>query len=374
MYMSPDRVDMTAHAFCTEFDVTITAANFDANRVHPTTGRPLDIYGFDIIIDFNTTLLQIVDVTLNLDDFFAPNDYFIALNTIDNSAGTYQLVATVKGNFTGFEGTKAMFTIKFHVNYDPCYPKWEGKWIRFSYAKLVNHLDQVIGPELGYKNCYYKISTVKPMLEIRDASDGDNSVIVHKNAPVQTTFDVEVWLLNGVKVHDFYVEVQYDKTQIEAFEVVISDYLKPPFTVFQWWINKGAGMVYVRVVQDSSVPLQNCSGLLFTIRFKVIDEIFHTIPPPHFLTSDITINYAYLSVRCPTPRNQVTPTDLGSIKATYTYNPLPGDLDFDGCVTVLDLQLIAQNYGPTAIYDITGDGKTDILDLVYVALRFGECI
>jgi hypothetical protein len=89
--------------------------------------------------------------------------------------------------------------------------------------------------------------------------------------------------------------------------------------------------------------------------------------------SDIKIVNGYLSVKCPTSRNQVLGTDLGAKDATYLYNPLPGDLDFDGSVTVLDLQLIADNYHKTpAKYDITGDNETDLYDLVFVALRFGE--
>ena len=374
LFMDPSYVKYTAHAYSSKFNVTIYAANFDASRL--VSGKPMDIYGFDITIDFNPALIELQEVYLNLDEFFAPNTYFIAINKIDNTAGTYQLVATVKGNYTGFEGTKAIFTLKFHVIYDPCYPKWNYTWIKFSSYKLINHLDQQIYPELGAKKCYYKIVALKPVLEIRDASDGDNTITVDKNAPQQTTFDVEVWLLHGVKVRDYHVEVKYDPSQIEAFDVIIADYLKPPYTTYSWYINKGAGKVYVTVVQDPSVPLQNCSGLLFTIRFKVINQIFYKIHGPYYLRSDITIlASSYLSVKCPNYFIQkVSDGNLGAVKATYIYNPLPGDLDFDGCVTVLDLQLIADNYGPVATYDITGDGKTDIRDLVFVALRFGTCI
>lgn len=373
LFMDPPSHEETAMAYCNTFEVTISAANFDADRY--VSGKPMDIYGFDIKISFDSSLLEITDVDLHLDNFYEPNAYFIAINSIDNIAGEYQLVATVQGNFTGFEGTKSIFTLTFHVIYDPCYPNQETDWIHFSYVKLINHLDQQIWPELGSKNCFYKIKTVKPMLEIRDAADGDNNIVIHKNAPCQTTFDVEVWLLYGVKVHDYYIQVQYDTTHIEAFDVVISGFLEPPYTTFSWWINKGAGIVYVQVKQDPSVPLQNGTGLLFTISFKVTNQIFYTIPGPHHLSSDITILYGELSVKCPTLFIQkTTDSNLGTIKATYTYNPCLGDLDFDGCVTVLDLQLIADHYGPTAIYDITGDGKTDITDLVFVALRFGTCL
>jgi len=376
MYMSPDRHEETAHAYCNKFNVTIYASNFDADR-QLYGGRPMDIYGFDIIIDFDPNLLEVQDVYLNLENFFAPNQYFIAVNKVDNTAGTYRLVASVKGNYTGFEGTKAIFTLTFHVIYDPCYPYWESDWISFSYARLVNHLDQEIWPELGYNNCLYVINTVQPWLEIRDAVDKDSFVIVHKNSP-QTFFDVEVYLHSGVKVHDFYVLVDFDKTQINAVNVVIANYLKPPYAIYAWWIWNAGGEVGVEVAQETGPqgpPLQNCSGLLFTIRFKVVDQIFYKIPGPWTLESDIEISYGELSVMCNAgPYDQTTTNGyLGSKSCQYVYNPLPGDLDFDGEVTVLDLQLIADNYC-TPKYDVTGDAHTDIFDLVFVALRFGNKI
>jgi hypothetical protein len=369
IFMDPSYHEETSHAYSNTFDVTVYASNFDANRL--VSGQPMDIYGFDIKIKWDPTLIELTNVNLNLADFFAPNDYFIAVNTIDNTAGTYELAATVKGNYTGFSGTKAMFTMTFHVKYDVCYPDSAGTWITYDFGQLANHLGNGIGPELGWSSCYYAIKSVMPTLEVRDAVDHDNLIKVDKNVP-QTYFDAEVYLNHGVKVYGYYVQVKYDPTQIEAVSVAIADYLKPPPTVYSWSIDKGSGIVYVEVIQDPSVPLQNCSGLLFTIRFKVVQAIYYTIPGPHELMSDISVQYAWLLVKCPDPRYQVLNTDLGAKNATYLYNPLPGDLDFDGCVTVLDLQLIADNFHKTPPkYDITGDHQTDLYDLVFVALRFG---
>jgi hypothetical protein len=375
IFMDPSYHEETAHAYCNRFDVTVYATNFDANRL--IGGQPQDIYAFDLTITFDKTLLELESVTLNLANFFAPNAYFLGVNNIDNVAGTYHIVATVKGNFTGFSGTKAMFTMKFHVIYDPCFPNVAGNWIWFSSAALSNHLDNGIWPELGFNNAYYYIKTVQPILEVRNAADQTNMVVVHKNVPT-TYFDIEVYLHHGVKVHDFYVELKYDPVQIEAMSVVIADYLKPPYTVYSWVINKGAGIVYVQVAQDSVVPLQNCSGLLFTVRFKVVKMVYYTLGP-HGLTSDIYIQTAWLSVKCPNPFYQkLSDGNLGVIKTTYIYNPFPGDLDFDGCVTVLDLQLIVDNFykvGPAGQnYDVTFNGFTDLYDLVFVAIRFGTCV
>jgi hypothetical protein len=377
LYMDPDYHNETAHAYCHTFDVTIWASNFDANRLVPNA---MDIYGFDIIIDFPANLIEVQDVTTNLADFFYPNDYFPKPNgkiTINNMFGYVQVIATVKGNFTGFTHTKWIFKITFHVKYDPCYPYHEDGLIRFSYVKLVNHLDQQIQPEIPcyMDGCIYNITTVKPVLEIRNAVDHTDLVKVDTNDP-QTFFDVEVYLHNGVKVKDFIVKVDFNKWHIQAVSVAIATYLKPPYTIYSWQIDNCYGWVEVEVVQDPSVPLQNCSGLLFTIRFKVVQAIWYSICGPHDLQSDITISYGELSVICWCgPYDQTTTnTFLGSKKCHYIYNPLKGDLDYDGWVTVLDLQLILDHYGwwwPWG-YDITGDHRTDISDLVYVALRFNN--
>jgi hypothetical protein len=369
--MTPDSHYETSPAYCHRFNVTIAASNFDANRL--VGGQPMDIYAFEFKIKWDTSLLEVTNVYLNLNAFFAPNAYFIAKNEI--GAGYFLIAATVKGNYTGFSGTKPMFTMEFHVIRDACYPQVLWSWIYFDYIALSNHLGNGIWPELGYNNCYYQITAPLPTLEIRNAIDHTNVVTIQKNVPT-SYFDVEVYLHDGVKVHDFWVQVIYNAAQISAESVVINNYLKAPYTIYHWDTSV-AGVVVVQVVQDSSVALQNGSGVLFTIHFKVVGTKIWTTASPGPLTSFITIDFAYLSVMCPTPAYQQTNTYGGNgylgvlSNCQYNYNALPGDLNFDGVVNVLDLQLIADNYH-TPTYDIVVNGDTDLYDLVFVALRFGN--
>ena len=58
------------------------------------------------------------------------------------------------------------------------------------------------------------------------------------------------------------------------------------------------------------------------------------------------------------------------LKAAVEPPTLPYDLNKDGVVNVLDLILIAQNFGSTEA-DINGDGTTNILDLILVAQHLG---
>jgi hypothetical protein len=292
------------------------------------------------------------------------------------SPGYYTLIATVKGNFTGFSGTKAMFTMTFHVIYEACYGYQPWTWIEFDPQKrlLSNHLNDQITPELGWKDCYYKMKPVMPMIDIRNKADGTHLVKVDWNVP-QVYFDTEVWLLDGVKVHDFWINIDYDETMIDVDKVVIANYLKAPFNAYTWW--KAGGMLYVWVVQDSSVPLQNGTGLLFTITFKVVDELYYTTGGPWVLETDIVVvTGTYLSVNCGQIYVQEYDVLLGANSCHYVYNPIPGDLDYDGCVTCLDLQKIIDYYHLGLGYDVLTGGfgsQPDLYDLVFVALRYGNC-
>jgi len=368
IFMDPAYHEETAPAYSHEFDVTVYASNFDANRL--VGGRSMDIYAFDIGIKWDKTLIELKSVSLNLADFFDPNEFFYVDDP--STPGYYSIIATVEGNFIGFVGTKAMFTMRFHVIYDACYNYEPWTWIEFDPAKRVlsNHDNLGISPELGWKDCMYKMKTVKPILDIRNAADGTHLVKVDWNEP-QVFFDVDVWLLNGVKVHDFYVKIDYNELQIEVDKVVIANYLSAPYTAYTWW--KAGGFVYVWVAQDVGVSLKSGDGKLFTITFKVVNEMFYKSGGPFDLQSDIVVAPGtYLSVNCGVIYIQEYSTLLGATGCHYVYNPIPGDLDFDGCVTVLDLQLIIQDYGGN-YYDVYTDLKTDLFDLVFVALRYGTC-
>ena len=61
----------------------------------------------------------------------------------------------------------------------------------------------------------------------------------------------------------------------------------------------------------------------------------------------------------------------GEIYLRAGTRPTPTDINGDGVVNILDLILVAQNFGTTKS-DINGDGTTNILDLILVAQHLGE--
>jgi hypothetical protein len=366
IFFSPGLHTETSPAYCHTFNITISAANFDANRI--VSGQPMDIYGFDFIVTWDPTYLEVTNVYLNLAAFFAPNAYFIAVNTVNNVAGTYELAATVKGNFTGFSGTKDIVTLTFHVINDLIYPGSFWKYIGFSQLQLQNHLGNFIWPELSWTGTWYNLNTVMPMVEIRNQADHSNLVKIDMNVP-QQFFNVEGVLHDGVQVEDFDIVVYFPQALINVVSITIGTYLQPPFITYYAHFDNVAGFFEVWVVQDPSVPQQNGTGLLFTVQFKVVNQIYYKLTGPFTLPGVIQITYAKLST---SSGDQYYPT-VGVINCNYVYNPLPGDLNFDGRVDVLDLQIIADHWN-MAMYDLFGDGKCDLNDLVFVALRFGTHI
>ncbi len=71
---------------------------------------------------------------------------------------------------------------------------------------------------------------------------------------------------------------------------------------------------------------------------------------------------------------QANLTDMVKLLAAVTPPAVAEDLNGDGTVNILDLVLVADNFGKTGknSADIDGNGTVDILDLVRVAAAFGE--
>jgi hypothetical protein len=364
IFMTPSYHSETSPAYGNTFNVTVNAANFDANRL--VSGNPMDIYAFDIIVRWDPTLLDLTSVTLNLNAFFYNNTPFVAVNHINHSAGTYELAASIQGNYTGFSGTKAMWTMTFEVISDAIYPNAPGCSIYFQYGRIQDHLAADIQPEQGWYGCWYQLNTVQPVVEVRNAADHTNLVKVDKNVP-QQFFSVEAVLHNGVQVEDFDVVMTFNPLYINVVSIAIGTYLQAPYTTYYAHFDNVAGYLEVWVVQDPSVPEQNGTGVLFTVQFKVVQAIYYTLIGPFTLNSVISVTTATLS----TSQGTQNMPNVGVTNCNYVYNPLPGDLNYDGKVDVLDLEIISNNWG-TSNFDLFGDGRCDLDDLVFVAMRFGN--
>lgn len=364
-YISPSSILLTAPKYCTNFDETVMAANFDASR-----GR--DLYAVDFKIYYNSTLIKLVatDYASYLDALWGAGKWFVAKNESSTSGGwdIYWFTATALKGAQGFQGNAPIVKLTFHVELDPCYPTSYYSPIGWWSYVLTNSTGYPMAPELAYGANYY-ISAPQPIVGI-----SLTNMPIRLNNP-QQTFDAYVKISFGIKVHDFDIYVTFPNTMVAPVNVTFGDYLPGPAFIsrgFYMYSNK----VHVWAIEDSASPLAYGNGTLFVIEFKVIDQAFWMNPGPSG-TIDFDKPNSYISVTDPPYQQWFNPT-VQTVSAAYSYVPLPGDLNFDGKVKLADLMLLAAAYDPGVYhtppsnYDVNRDGYVDILDLVLVALHFND--
>jgi hypothetical protein len=299
----------------------------------------------------------------------------------------YWFAATALIGAADFQGSKPIVKLTFHIELDPCYPTVYSTVIGFTTGQPIptpqvsNSSGTVItSPELVYginvgSPATYTISAPQPIVEIVLTN-----MSIRRNVP-QQTFDAYVNIKLGIKVKDFYIVITYPSDAVEPVNVTFGDYLPgPAFITRGFRFEKWHDTIVVWAEEDpAQSPHAYGNGTLFIIEFKVIKAVFWNNPPPNgMIAFDKTVSY--LSVCCPAPKKQMFNPDVHSHDAAYSYDPLPGDLNFDGYVDISDLILLAHAYAPGVWipagkpYDVNLDHYVDILDLVLVAMHYHDHI
>ena len=169
----------------------------------------------------------------------------------------------------------------------------------------------------------------------------------------QLTFSLNITA--GANVAGYQTTVQFDTTALKFVESSNSDYLPSgAFTI--------PPMVDGNKIQIGATSLAGESegdGTLATITFEVVDVKTSTIT-----LSDVLITNS--------AGDTMTPQIEG---AEITEPPqLPEDVNKDGVVNIVDLTLVAANFGATGLNaaDVNGDGVVNIVDLTRIAAAFGR--
>lgn len=263
------------------------------------------------------------------------------------------------------------------------------------------------------------------------------------NSVVGGEFTATVWIRNIVKMTGFSIDVYWNGylhnrdpcpgingrlyttlLTVDPGRVVINRVLFPSpnctstvivtgsngtrpacgWTDFNWW-----GRVHVDATLPSGWPLINAtypprSLWLFNVTFAECDPWYcgaqpdYQPKPDHDWALENASTCIYFwggSISsCCGPMPLFIGTDITGIDTAYVFAPIPGDLDGDGRVNVVDLMIEASYYGypgqgkpyscsgstppgspPNgwpAYYDLNNDGGIDIYDLVIVAKNFGR--
>ena len=167
------------------------------------------------------------------------------------------------------------------------------------------------------------------------------------------TFSLNI--TGGENIAGYQATVQFDTTALKYVESANADYL--PSGAF--FLTPIATENTVTLVATAIGAESNGDGTLATITFEVIDAKASTVRLSDVILTD-NIGGSL------TPQTQ---------DAEITEPPqLPADVNKDGVVNIIDLTLVASNFGKQGENDadVNGDGVVNIIDLTQVAAAFGE--
>lgn len=352
LYIDPPTIDKQAIEECTTFEMEVVIANVT------------DLYGFDLKLTWNDTLLDLTAVEYQTNLNLIWTDWDVAMNEI--GAGWYRFIAHERTAEEGYTGDATLVNLTFHIKYGPCYIEEDyqlSTLIHFALVKLSDSNSTPICTKV--QDAKYTVHAVKPKLEIKPSE-----ITISK---FHETITVEVWLLNAMKVYDYAFNITYDTEILDAVNVEWGDFLPGPYSHKICNIDDTNGVIEIFVEETAEAPPAKGDGLLVTITFY--HEIIvwkDCLGWDNLLNCTIGFDWWKLSVRCP-ELHEITGDLIDISNTEYSYIPIQGDVNSDGEVDIFDLRIVAAYYDQSQPEkcDLNCDGIIDIFDLVYVATNFG---
>ena len=168
-------------------------------------------------------------------------------------------------------------------------------------------------------------------------------------------FSITVDIANAQNVAGYQVSLQFDAAALQYISWEQGTYL--PGDIFT--IPAIIGTNEITLASTAQTAADTAQGSLLTITFEVVAV----------KASTLSLNEVILSSRIGTAL--LVTTEDGEIVEPAT----PAwDVNKDGVINILDLTLVAANFGQTGDIpaDVNGDNVVNILDLTLVASHFGE--
>ena len=179
------------------------------------------------------------------------------------------------------------------------------------------------------------------------------------------TFTLEIRAEDIYNLAGWQFDIAFDPTMLEAVEVREGDFLNPEggATFFQEGsIDNATG----KITKLSSARLSeegvSGSGALLSVTFTAKTTGQTQLRLENFQLAAIT--------------GESIPAELPELVVTIEGQFATGDVNRDGQVSILDMVLVARQFGETvpanSAVDVNGDGVISILDLIIVAAHLGE--
>ena len=343
--VDPSSVALETPSLGTQFTVNVTIANV-------TT-----LYGYQFNLTWDNTLLNLTSIVLRVPTAWGSN-YISQSTPLSQAVANFSLFVSARSPAPAFSGTIAVVSLTFKSAFDPTYPNNAG----CSFAlRNVTVADPDAKPilKLVY-NGTYSVNSVMPKIQFTPAE--------YTAKKVPTEFDANISVTNVANLNAFNFSFTYNTTYLEiAYPYVSVPSFSGSITVYKGW---GDGTVYVNV--SGLVPIKG-SALLAWVHFKVKQgSVWNTTVP--LINTTLAFNYSWLNGT----GGQITHE---AVNGTYLYRPVPGDLDMDGDCDLVDLVNAAKVFGMKqgdsewnlyAFIDLNCDNEINILDIILVARNYGR--
>ena len=179
------------------------------------------------------------------------------------------------------------------------------------------------------------------------------------------TFTFDVRAENVSDLAGWQFDIAFDPARLEAVDVSEGDFLKTDggSTFFQdGRIDNTAGKITGLNAALFSERGVNGSGAILQVTFKTKSNGETALTLQNFKFGSST--------------GEIIPAGPHEVYITVEERLLSGDVNRDGDVDILDLILVARQFGqsvsPNSDVDVNGDGEVDIFDLTIVARRIGD--
>jgi hypothetical protein len=343
-YVNPPLVALQAPALGTSFTVDVTIANVSM------------MYGFQFTLRWNSLLLNLTNPTSANKIPTAWGNNYISQYNYSLAGGSYSLFEAAKSPAPPFNGTTTVASLAFKSRYDPLYPNSVTCGLTLENVSISDPLARPIlrVVQSGNYTCY----SVKPRLLFMSSE--------YSAKKVPTDFVATINVTNVVNLYSIDFTCNFNTTLLNVLNITDVTFPGSPTVIMGW--DNNVGYFHISVV--GITPQVNGSLVVARVRFKVQQGfVWNTETPQVNGTLDFTVHQL---------NTMLGPIDHDAISGTYVYRPVPGDLNRDGLVDIVDLLTVAGSFGtspgttPYVPADLNHDGVIDIFDIIFVARNFGR--
>jgi PKD repeat protein len=364
-----DKYEFTAPTYCKTFKVEVQIINV------------LDLFGYEFWIEFDPDLIQVTEYEIK----HVHTEDTVTLEEVDNTAGVYKQAVKVKPPAETYNGSAPVANLWFHILKDPCYPYNYTSMLKLNNTRMTDSHESPIFHTL--KHGYFNILSVRPALSIEHEGEIETTIWM-----VNETFTLHIPIINIIKMKNFFIELGWcHGLETDYQNVQVTGFLPQPYMVQELNINNTVLTVQIETFIEK--PAINGTGAILRVTFKASNP-WSSVPPytlvddkylPENYTCKISIINGWIDVFCPDYRKMDLYDASYGVEVknnfTYTFTPIPGDLNLDGEVDIIDLSTISRwtgfesgdpEWADCCCFDLNGDGGIDIFDIVIVATNLGR--